>query len=219
MLLARRDGVQRRQGDAATRAAIAFARRPSHRPRAGCADRGGATRRRRFGRRRAHGALRASARKAGQGSAEGDRVPRRGVPGASAEKLPDRRGHWTWINLWAAWCGPCKEEIPRLKSWEAKTASERVPLKVAFISIDDDARQLETFLGAQPPDGLRATYWLRDGQERLSWLKQADMDGDPSLPAHLLVDPAGKVRCQQQGAIDDSDFAEVLDILRNAHKP
>jgi hypothetical protein len=29
-----------------------------------------------------------------------------------------------------------------------------------------------------------------------------------------LVDPAGKVRCKQRGAIDDSDFGEVLKILR-----
>lgn len=141
-------------------------------------------------------------------------VSRAGQVSSLPEKLPVGAGHWTWINLWAAWCGPCKEEIPRLKSWEGKTAGERVPLKLAFMSIDDDARQLEKFLGAQPPDGLHATYWLKDGQERLAWLKEAGMDGEPELPAHLLVDPSGKVRCKQQGAIEDADFGEVLKILR-----
>jgi thiol-disulfide isomerase/thioredoxin len=141
-------------------------------------------------------------------------VSRAGQLSSLPDKLPAGPGHWTWVNLWAAWCGPCKEEIPRLVSWEAKTAGERVPLKVAFISIDDDARQLEKFLGAQPADGLHATYWLKDGQERLAWLKEAGMDGEPELPAHLLVDPNGKVRCKQQGAIEDADFIEVLKILR-----
>jgi thiol-disulfide isomerase/thioredoxin len=141
-------------------------------------------------------------------------VSRAGQTSMLSEKLPVGAGHWTWINLWAAWCGPCKEEIPRLKSWEAKTASERVPLKVAFISIDDDARQLETFLGAQPAEGLHATYWLKDGGERQAWLKEAAMDTEPELPAHILVDPEGDVRCKQQGAIDDQDFPEVLKILR-----
>jgi thiol-disulfide isomerase/thioredoxin len=141
-------------------------------------------------------------------------VSRAGKVALLPDKLPVGPGHWTWINLWAAWCVPCREEIPRLKSWEAKTAGEQVPLRVAFISIDDDGRQLETFLGAQPATGMNATYWLHDGAERLAWFKEAGFEGDPELPAHLLVDPTGKVRCKQQGAIDDSDYAEVLKILR-----
>ena len=141
-------------------------------------------------------------------------VSRAGQQGALPEKLPVGPGHWTWLNLWAAWCGPCKEEIPRLRSWEAKTAGERVALRVAFMSIDDDARQLETFLASQPPGGLSATYWLRDGQERLAWLKEAGFEGEPELPAHILVDPPGKIRCKQQGAIEDGDFGDVLKILR-----
>jgi len=131
-----------------------------------------------------------------------------------SEKLPVGPGHWTWVNLWAAWCVPCREEIPRLKSWETKTAGERVSLKLAFISLDDDGRQLETFLGQQPPTGLKATYWLTDGSQRKTWLEEVGMKDEPELPAHFLIDPAGKVRCKQQGAIDDADFAEVLKILR-----
>ena len=140
-------------------------------------------------------------------------LSRAGQQSELPEKLPVGGGHWTWINLWAAWCGPCKEEIPRLRSWEAKSAGERVPLKVAFVSIDDDGRQLETFLGSQPPGGLHATYWLRDGQERLAWLKEAGLDSEPELPAQLLVDPQGKVRCTQQCAWDHVDGADLLKIL------
>jgi thiol-disulfide isomerase/thioredoxin len=134
--------------------------------------------------------------------------------GAAGDALPLGQDHWTWVNLWAAWCVPCKEEIPRLKSWEQRSASERTTLKVAFVSMDDDARQLETFLGAQPESGLTSSYWLKDGPGRAAWLKEAGFAGDPELPSHLLIDPAGKVRCRQQGAIEDADFTEVLKILR-----
>lgn len=154
---------------------------------------------------------------AGQLSKKGTDAPKAGVSHAgqgAPEKLPIGPGHWTWVNLWAAWCVPCREEIPRLKSWEAKTLSERTPLKVAFISLDDDGRQLETFLDGQPMTGLKWTYWLKDGHERLAWLKEVGMNDEPELPAHFLIDPAGKVRCRQQGAIDDTDFAELLNILR-----
>jgi hypothetical protein len=104
--------------------------------------------------------------------------------------------------------------MPRLKSWQEKLAGERTPLRVAFISIDDDGRQLETFLGAQPETGIRTTYWLRDGKERAQWLKEVGFDGDPELPAHVLIDPNGKMRCKQQGAIEDADYEDVVKIVR-----
>ncbi len=141
-------------------------------------------------------------------------ISRAGDKNSLSEKLPIGGGHWTWVNLWAAWCGPCKEELPRLRSWEAKTAGERTPLKVVFVSIDDDSRQLERFLETQPPGGLHATYWLEDGPQRQGWLKEAGLEDDPSLPEQILVDPAGKVRCKQQGAVEDVDFDELLKILR-----
>lgn len=141
-------------------------------------------------------------------------VSRAGKEGVLPEKMPFGRGAWTWVNLWAAWCVPCKEEMPMLRSWQEKTAGERVPLKVLFVSIDDDARQLDTFLGTQPENGTRSTYWLRDGKERAAWLKEVGYANDPELPAHVLVDPEGKIRCRQQGAVEESDFGEVLRILR-----
>lgn len=141
-------------------------------------------------------------------------VSRAGKDGSLPEKMAFGHGAWTWVNLWAAWCVPCKEEMPMLRSWQQKTAGERVPLKVLFVSIDDDARQLDTFLGSQPETGTRSTYWLKDGKERAAWLKEVGYANDPELPAHVLVDPDGKIRCRQQGAVEESDYGEVLKILR-----
>lgn len=39
-------------------------------------------------------------------------------------------------------------------------------LRVVFVSLDDDQRQLDDFLKAQPETGVRATYWLKEGKER-----------------------------------------------------
>jgi thiol-disulfide isomerase/thioredoxin len=138
---------------------------------------------------------------------------RAGNKGLLPEKLPVGPG-WTWINLWAAWCVPCKQEMPILRAWEKQLSGERTPLRVAFVSLDDDPRQLDTFLGAEPPSGMKATYWLEDGPRRAAWLKEAGFDGEPELPAHLLVDPSGKVRCRVQGAIEGADYVELVKILR-----
>lgn len=122
-------------------------------------------------------------------------------------------GTWTWVNFWAAWCVPCKEEMPRLVGWEKKLTQAGKPFKLVFVSLDDDKRQLDEFLSQQPPTGVRASYWLIEGKEREGWLGAAEVEVDPELPTHLLVDPQGKVRCRIQGAVEDSDYASLLEIV------
>jgi thiol-disulfide isomerase/thioredoxin len=122
-------------------------------------------------------------------------------------------GRWTWVNLWAAWCAPCKEEMPRLRAMNARLGQAGGGMSLAFLSLDDDERQLEIFLSGQPEDGLRSTYWLREGRERDDWLADAGLPKDPPLPAHLVVDPRGKIRCVVNGAVEDEDYAEIASIV------
>jgi thiol-disulfide isomerase/thioredoxin len=123
------------------------------------------------------------------------------------------RGSWTWINFWAAWCGPCKEELPRLFSWQERLAKGSTPVRFVFVSLDDDERQLEQFLEHQPADGIKASLWLPDGPARVSWLGALHMKSSPELPEQALVDPAGHVRCFVEGAVDDGDYAEIASIV------
>jgi thiol-disulfide isomerase/thioredoxin len=127
--------------------------------------------------------------------------------------LPLQGGIWTWVNFWAAWCVPCKEEIPRLKAWEARLKASGKSFQVLFVSLDDDARQLQDFLKTQPASGLRATYWLKEGKEREDWLKGVEISSDPGLPMHLLVDARGKVRCTIDGAVEDTDFEQLTALI------
>jgi thiol-disulfide isomerase/thioredoxin len=128
-------------------------------------------------------------------------------------KLSTRRGQWTWINFWAAWCKPCKEEIPRLIGWRDRLASAKSPMSLVFVSLDDDGRQLNSFLAEQPQGGLRSTLWLPDGRARREWMKNLRMTS-PELPEHALVDPDGHVRCFIEGAVEDADYAEIAALVR-----
>lgn len=126
---------------------------------------------------------------------------------------PELHEGLNWVNFWAAWCVPCKEEIPRLLGWERQLKAQGKAFHVVFVSLDDDPRQLQDFLDAQKPDGLRATYWLRDGTERASWLKAVGIKDDPELPAHVLVDGKGEVECTVRGAIEDGDYSSLLALM------
>jgi thiol-disulfide isomerase/thioredoxin len=137
--------------------------------------------------------------------------------GKNAPALPEMlavaSGKWTWVNFWAAWCAPCKEEIPRLLGFEKKLGAASAPFRLSFVSLDDDERQLSDFLDGQPDAGLHASYWLKEGSEREDWLKAAGQSPDAPLPFHVLVDPKGKIRCSISGAIEDGDYAEIAAIV------
>jgi thiol-disulfide isomerase/thioredoxin len=122
-------------------------------------------------------------------------------------------GKWVWINLWAAWCGPCKEEMPRLVSWQEKLRNAGVLIDVAFVSMDDDERQTHRFLDAQPASGVRATYWLPES-ERSGWLVALGQKGPGELPIHALVAPSGQVACVIQGAVEDGDYPALAAFVR-----
>lgn len=140
------------------------------------------------------------------------RAASKSVP-ALPEALSVGNGKWTWVNFWAAWCAPCKEEIPRLLSFERKLSAAAAPFRLSFVSLDDDERQLSDFLEGQPPSGVHASYWLKEGSEREDWLKAAGQTADAPLPFHVLIDPRGKIRCLIQGAIEDGDFAEISALV------
>jgi thiol-disulfide isomerase/thioredoxin len=130
-----------------------------------------------------------------------------------AEQLPTDTDKWTWINFFAAWCGPCKEEMPRLRGFQQKLASS---LDVVFVSLDDDERQLKQFLEAQARNasGVRSAFWLPPGKTRASWLAGLHLKESPDLPAHVLVDRSGKVRCVVGGAVEEADFATIASIVK-----
>jgi thiol-disulfide isomerase/thioredoxin len=157
---------------------------------------------------------------AGQMSAPGRAAPKKPVSQnvASGEAaLPEGLaigGGFTWVNFWAAWCAPCKEEIPRLLQFQQELVKASPGFKLNFVSLDDDERQLSGFLSAQPPSGLRRSYWLKEGKEREEWLKGAGLESDPDLPFHLLFDPKGKLRCVVKGALEDSDLATLKTLIQ-----
>lgn len=128
---------------------------------------------------------------------------------APADRIETGGGSWTWINFWAGWCEPCKEEIPRLRAFAAK--DKRV--RVVFVSLDDDERQSKQFLNAQPAGGFRSSLWLKDDPAREALLSPLRIDSLPTLPFHLLFDPSGKFSCQINGAIDDADTENLHKIF------
>lgn len=122
-----------------------------------------------------------------------------------------KAGRWTWVNFWAAWCVPCKTELPLLFRWRDALENK---VEFSFVSLDDDERQLREFLAREPASGLTRTYWLPDGATRQAWLEALNLKTEPELPLQLLIDPNGMLRCRVEGAVEPEDLAALERILR-----
>jgi thiol-disulfide isomerase/thioredoxin len=104
-----------------------------------------------------------------------------GLNGPS-RKLSEFRGKPLIINVWASWCGPCREEMASLERlfWRDSAA----PFAIIGISTDDY------------PD--KATAFLQHSNATISHfidnkLQMENMLGATRLPLTLLVDANGKV--------------------------
>ncbi|TKD02032.1 TlpA family protein disulfide reductase [Polyangium fumosum] len=137
------------------------------------------------------------------------------APGATAlpASISFGVGKWVWVNLWAAWCGPCKEEMPRLQNFQSRLRNAGVMIDLAFVSLDDDERQLSRFLEAQPEAGVRASYWLPEGGGRDTWIGTLGVKDAGNLPVHALIAPSGQLACLIQGAVEETDYQAIADIV------
>jgi thiol-disulfide isomerase/thioredoxin len=106
-----------------------------------------------------------------------------------ARKLSDFRGKPLIINVWASWCGPCRQESASLErlAWRDGSA----PFRIIGISTDDEA--------------IAAKAWLAQSNATISHfidqrLQLETMLGASHLPLTVLVDAKGKVLDKVYGA-------------------
>lgn len=112
--------------------------------------------------------------------------------------LRDLSGRPVLVNLWATWCGPCREEMPRLQA-----AYERFGDRVAFVGVDtqDYPEGAGEFL-----EEVGVTYpQLADPDAELLGFARV-----PGLPVTLLLDADGVIVNRHIGGLDESDIEELI---------
>ncbi len=123
----------------------------------------------------------------------------------SVHDLHELRGHPAVVNFWATWCGPCKEEMPRLQ----KLADAYTPRGVAFIAISLDApetrEKIPSLIGKR---GLRMPVWTGATDQTLAAFELGEL-----VPATLVLDENGTVIGKIEGEMRDKDVQSRLDWL------
>jgi peroxiredoxin len=100
----------------------------------------------------------------------------------NSKKFSTYRGKPLIINVWASWCGPCREEIGSLERLSRRFGGKQ--FNVIGISTDDDADAAAAFI---KDSKLTFTNYL-DSNVRLE-----NMLGANTIPLTILVDEHGRV--------------------------
>lgn len=121
--------------------------------------------------------------------------------------LGELRGHPAVVNFWATWCGPCREEMPRLQ----KLADSYKDKGVSFVAISLDARETQ---GKIPQvlqkRNLHIPVWTGADENTLTALHMGVL-----VPATMILDEGGQVIGRIEGEASEKDVRSRLDWLLN----
>lgn len=92
------------------------------------------------------------------------------------------RGQWAMVHFWAAWCGPCRQELPAIAAM-AKT--KPVALALVMVNVAETEDEVSAFLSSVAP--ALSTLLDKDGRVMQRWQSRG-------LPATFFVDPQGRLR-------------------------
>lgn len=97
--------------------------------------------------------------------------------------LADFRGKYVYIDVWATWCGPCRQEIPYLK----KLDEDYKDAQIVFLSlsVDQDKAKWEKMVKEQSMSGVQ----LHIGQNS-SFQQAYNIEG---IPHFILLDREGRI--------------------------
>lgn len=100
--------------------------------------------------------------------------------------IEDLKGKYVIVDFFATWCGPCLEEVPRLKTQYEKYQSKG--LEVVGISLDESKASLQTYL-----DKSLLTWPIIHDAESDPMKRMQVRYGISQLPTVLLLNKEGVV--------------------------
>jgi thiol-disulfide isomerase/thioredoxin len=107
--------------------------------------------------------------------------------------LAEFKGRPVLLNIWAKWCAPCLEEMPRLNQLQAEVAPGT--LVVVAVAVDEpDPMKVRNFLANRRWDALKPYLDPKNVFAQALDIK--------SIPVSLLIDENGYARVRVDAPVD-----------------
>lgn len=120
------------------------------------------------------------------------------LEGAGTKSLADYRGKVVFLNFWASWCNPCREEVPLLTRFQKKLGDRGTVLGVTYKDDPTDSRAFAVKYGINYPS-------LRDSQ-----LQLAPEYGTRALPETFVIDGRGRLVAVSRGQVSEEFLDNAL---------
>lgn len=121
------------------------------------------------------------------------------LDGGTAD-LADLRGSVVLVNVWASWCGPCREELPLLVSTQSRYGDQG--LEVLGLNMRDGPVAARALLAETGAESLTSVV-DPDGGTAVGW-------GVRGVPETFLVDRDGVLRARFFGAVTEEWVQEEV---------
>src|SRR5512138_247779 len=130
----------------------------------------------------------------------------------SKVSLAAARGQIVFVNFWATWCPPCRDEMPSMVALAQDLAS-RYPgqFKMIAVSVDEDLAAVRSYFASPPFSGPPGTLAIaHDADQSVTRAYYAQARGfapDIKFPETYIVDKTGRLIAYVVGPRDWSDPA------------
>ena len=94
------------------------------------------------------------------------------------------RGQWVFVNFWATWCAPCRDEMPSMEMLNRKLGQK---MKMVAVTVDQDWNEVDRFFGQTQP--TFDVLWDKDK-------KYFKKYGVFKFPESFLIHPNGTVAAE-----------------------
>jgi len=139
--------------------------------------------------------------------AKGEQAPIiKGIdPNGNEFTFEQLKGKVIYIDVWATWCSPCIEGIPKMYALQEEYKDNPL-IKFLYVSVDKDLEKWQRYISKLPADGLHINA---SG----TGFSQDYMVG--GVPHYIIIDASGDI---YQSNAPDPDSNEIRSLLEEAIK-
>ena len=121
--------------------------------------------------------------------------------------LEDLKGKYVYIDVWATWCGPCRQEIPFLQKTEEAYHGKNIEFVSISIDVMKDKEKWNKFVTDKNLGGIQL---LADKDWNSDFVLGYKING---IPRFILISPEGKIVNADAPRPSSTELVTLLDSL------